>query len=224
MGVSNATPLYTGQWEGCNEGGIKMTQETFYSYESRTGVRAIDWNEFYAICKGLALAVEEFRPEVIVGIAKGGLYAATLLAHFFRVDIAPVSVTRRIDDRVVADDPFWRIRPDAALVAGKRVLVVDEIAGSGKTVGLVREEMERLGAAEVQVALAFAHSWGIDAAEYIGLVSDDFLCLPWGREIIQEGAFVMHPEYAHGLTEQGVEPGPHYLLGIEAGAGITRKR
>lgn len=192
-----------------------MSQETFYNYESRTGVRLIDWNEFYAICKGLALAVAPAQPQVIVGVVKGGLYAATLLSHFLRVDIVPVHVTRRIDDRVVADDPFWRIRPDAALIAGKRVLVVDEIAGSGKTVGLVRMEVERLGGASVQVALAFAHSWGTDTAEYIGLISDDFLCLPWGREIVQDDGFVIHPEYAHGLREQGVEPGPAHLLGIE---------
>ncbi|RLT43574.1 MAG: hypothetical protein DWI57_04195 [Chloroflexi bacterium] len=193
-----------------------MTVETFYSYERRTGVRTVDWNEFYAICKGLALAVAPYQPDVIVGVAKGGLYAATLLAHFLRVDIVPVAVTRRVDDRVVADDPFWRIRPDAALIHGKRVLVVDEIAGSGKTVGLVRAEAQRLGAAQVQVALAFAHSWGTDAAEYIGLISDDFLCLPWGREIVQNGGFVMHPEYLHGLRAQGVQPGPEHLLGIAA--------
>ncbi|MBI3959267.1 MAG: hypothetical protein HY328_10705 [Chloroflexi bacterium] len=199
-----------------------MSQESFYNYERRTGVRAIDWNEFYAICKGLALAVATYQPEVILGVAKGGLYAATLLSHFLRVDIVPVHVTRRVDDRVVADEPFWRIRPDGALIHGKRVLVVDEIAGSGKTVGLVRAEVERLGAAEVRVALAFAHSWGVDAAQYIGLVSDDFLCLPWGREIVQEGGFVMHPEYAHGLREQGVQPGPGHLLGIGALAAETQ--
>lgn len=193
-----------------------MSQETFYDYENRTGIRLIDWNEFYAICKGVALAVADYQPQVIVGIAKGGLYAATLLAHFFRVDIVPVHVSRRVDDRVVSDDPVWRIRPDGALLAGKRVLVVDEIAGSGKTVGMVRAEAERLGAVEVRVALAFAHSWGTGAADYIGLVSDDFLCLPWGREIVQDGGFVIHPEYAHGLRAQGAEPGPEHLLGIDA--------
>ena len=145
------------------------------------------------------------------------MYTATLLSHFLRVDIVPVHVTRRVDDRVVADDPFWRIRPDAALIQGKRVLVMDEIAGSGNTVGLVRAEAERLGATAVQVALAFAHSWGTDAAEYIGLVSDDFLCLLWGREIVENGEFVIHPEYAHGLRQQGVVPGPEHLLGIWGG-------
>lgn len=193
-----------------------MSQEIFYNYESRKGVRLVDWNEFYAICKGLALAVAPYQPEVIVGVAKGGLYAATLLAHFLRVDIVPVHITRRVDDRVVAEAPFWRIRPDAALIAGKRVLVVDEIAGSGQTVELARAEVERLGAASVAVALACAHSWGIEAAEYIGLISDDFLCLPWGREVAENGEFVIHPEYAQGLRAQGVQPGPAHLLGIGA--------
>lgn len=110
------------------------------------------------------------------------------------------------------DDPFWRIRPDTALIQGKRVLVVDEIAGSGNTVGLVRAEAERLGATAVQVALAF----GTDAAEYICLVSDDFLYLLRDREIVENGEFVIHPEYAHGLRQQGVVPGPEHLLGIGA--------
>lgn len=82
-----------------------MAEETFYDYKRRTGVRSIDWNEFYAICKGLALAVVPFQPEVIVGVAKGGLYTATLLSHFLRVDIVPVHVTRRVDDRVTWTTP-----------------------------------------------------------------------------------------------------------------------
>jgi hypoxanthine phosphoribosyltransferase len=47
------------------------------------------------------------------------------------------------------------------LVKGQRVLVVDEICGSGETLTLVKEKAESLGAKEIRSAVMYAHTWGV---------------------------------------------------------------
>lgn len=186
----------------------------YYLYHERKGIEPVSWEDFYGICKGLALAVEPFRPELILGIARGGLYPATLLAHILRVDIFPVYLTRRQNDEPVTDAPTWRLRPPGE-VAGRRVLIVDEICGSGATLETARAEVERMGAAAVRTAVCFAHTRGQDAPDYIGLISDALFLLPWGREIVEDGSFVPHPEYARALAMQGLDAST-LQLGIDA--------
>lgn len=48
----------------------------YYSYEKRKGILSISWDKFFGLCKGLALAVSPYDPEIILGVARGGLYAA----------------------------------------------------------------------------------------------------------------------------------------------------
>lgn len=52
-----------------------MTQP-FYNYGSRDGIKNITWNDFFGLCKGLALAVSADPPEMILGIICGGAAVA----------------------------------------------------------------------------------------------------------------------------------------------------
>ena len=78
--------------------------------------------------------------------------------------------------------PQWLQEPPA-LVLGRRVLVVDEISSSGETLRMVREKVAGLGAGAVRSAVLYAHTWGVDEPDYIGLISDALLLNPWDREV-----------------------------------------
>lgn len=186
----------------------------FYSYEQRENILPISWNDCFALCKGLALAVEPYRPEIILGIIRGGLYPATMLSHLLQAELYTIRLTRRFADRVVYDEPHWIVRPPE-IVAGRRVLIVDEICSEGLTIRMAREETLRAGAAEARGAVLYAHTWGQDIPDYIGLISDALILNPWDREIVRDGAFQVHPEYIHALEQQGRAPSPDFLLGVE---------
>ncbi|MEZ4769637.1 MAG: phosphoribosyltransferase family protein [Caldilineales bacterium] len=191
-----------------------MTQPP-YDYTKRAGVLPVSWNAFHGLCRALALGVQPWRPEMIVAVGRGGYYAGTLLAHMLRVDLAPVYLTRRENDQVVREHPEWIIEPPAA-VAGKRVLIVDEISGSGETVRLVRDKALALGAAEARVAVLYAHSQGLEEPDYIGLISDALILNPWDREVLTENGFAVHPEYREALAQQGLQPDPSFLIDAPA--------
>jgi hypoxanthine phosphoribosyltransferase len=92
------------------------------------------------------------------------------------------------------------------------VLIVDEICSSGETLAIVKARLETLGAAATRSAVLYAHTWGAAFPDYIGLISDALLLNPWDREILQNGEFTFHPEYAEALRQQGLQPDPSLLI------------
>ncbi|GAB4461457.1 MAG: hypothetical protein Kow00120_28720 [Anaerolineae bacterium] len=190
-----------------------MTNQS-YDYEARAGVRPISWEDFHALCKGLARAAARFAPEIILAVGRGGYYPGTLIAHMLQAEIYPVRLSRRVNDVIAYETPQWLLRPPA-LVAGRRVLVVDEISSTGETLRMVAAEAERMGAGAVRSAVLYAHTRGATTPDYIGLVSDALLLNPWDREIFKDGAFRFHPEYVDALAKQGVTPGPDLRIAAE---------
>jgi hypoxanthine phosphoribosyltransferase len=188
---------------------------TRLDYSWRKGVLPISWEDYFAICKGLARAVAPFQPDVILGIARGGLYPATLVSHLLRTELYAIQVTRRVRDVVVYGTPVWKVRPPPA-VAEQRVLIVDEICSEGLTLTMAREEVLRLGAREVRSAVMYAHERGRDIPDYIGIISDALILNPWDREIFADGMFVPHPEYVDAFKQQGITSPPPFLHGIDA--------
>ncbi len=172
-------------------------------YEKRKGVLPISWTHFHSLCKGLALAVDTYQPELILPVGRGGYYPGTLIAHILQVDIYPVRVSRRVNDVVTFPTPRWIVEPPAA-VKGRRVLIVDEISGSGETLTLVKQRVVELGAQSAKTAVLYAHSNGVETPDYIGLISDALFPNPWDREVLHDGAFRFHPEYVGALALQGV--------------------
>lgn len=188
-----------------------MTSNNPYDYSTRQGIHPISWNDFHSLCKGLALAVAQFDPEIILPIGRGGYYPGTLIAHMLQVEIYPIRLSRRIRDVVRYHIPKWLVEPPKE-VRDKRVLIVDEICGSGETIKMVTVSVKALSAAQIRSAVLYAHTWGIDVPDYIGLISDALLLNPWDREIIKHGAFQPHPEYAQAFDQQGLEMTSSHLI------------
>ena len=177
--------------------------ESSYDYSTRSGVRPIAWDEFHGLVKALVVAVAPWRPEVVLPVLRGGAYPGALLAQLLQIEVHPVRLSRRQDDVVVRETPRWLVEPPAA-VAGRRVLVVDEMCSSGQTLRMVKARALELGAAEVRTATLYAHTWGAAAVDYTGLITDALVMNPWDREVYRDGAFIFHPEYAVALAQQGV--------------------
>jgi len=182
-----------------------------YNYANRNGLLPISWDHFHGLCMALTAAVARYEPDIILPVGRGGFYPGTLISHMLQVDLYPVRLSRRIDDIVVHKTPQWAIKPPTS-VAGKRVLIVDEICDTGETLRIVREKTVPLGAAAVRAAVLYSHSWSIDIPDYIGLVSDALILNPWDREIWRDGRFQFHPELASALQSQGKSVDPQLLI------------
>ncbi len=172
-----------------------------YDYANRRGVHSISWEAFAELSARLAEAIEQAGAEVIVGIARAGLFPATVVACSLRRELYPVRITRRVNDEVTFQTPVWRV-PLMPEVAGKIVAVVDEIADTGETLDLVAAEARKQGAAQVVTAALVSHSWASPAPHITALVSDALVVFPWDWQVLIDGRWQPHPEIIAAITAQ----------------------
>lgn len=176
-----------------------------YDYAHRSGVRYLTWEDFARLTARLAELIEPCRPQVILGIARAGLFPATLVACSLRREFFPIRLTRRVDDVVTYAKPVWKV-PIPPEVAEKTVVVVDEIADTGQTLSTVVARLLELGASQVITASLVSHSWAEPAPQITALVSDEFIIFPWDQRVLSNGRWVTHPEIEAGLKAQSNSP------------------
>jgi uncharacterized protein len=157
------------------------------------GVLEVDWPFFGELCRALALRVaRDYEPEIVLGIAKAGVIPGVVVASILQTEFSSMAVTRHEEGAqpvLVAGPP--------ATIRGRRVLVVDETCDTGSTLKLALSEVRALRPAEVRSAVSF--KTGEYAPDYHAFETDNFIILPWDREIIQGGEIVIRPDYAARL-------------------------
>ncbi len=179
-----------------------------YDYARRRGVRQLGWDDVHRLARRLAEELERAGVEAVVGIARGGLIPATIVAAALRLDLYPARVSRRVGDVVAFERPVWRV-PVSGEVAGRAVAVIDEIADTGETLAVVAAGARAAGASRVVTAALACHTWADPAPDACPLVTDELVIFPWDAEVLVESAWRAHPEIAAAVKAQGErEAGP----------------
>jgi hypoxanthine phosphoribosyltransferase len=172
-----------------------------YDYSTRKGVEEISWEQFAGLAARLAERLSTERVEVVVGIARAGLFPATAVACALRKELFPVRITRRVNDLVTFPQPIWKVDVSKE-VEGKVVAVIDEIADTGETLRLVAQRGREQGAARVVTACLVGHSWAKPAPDQIALVTDALVIFPWDKQVYLDGRWQTHPELVGALKLQ----------------------
>ena len=157
------------------------------------GTLVVDWAFFGEICRALALRVaREYQPEVVLGIAKAGVIPGAVVASILQCDFASMIVTRQTE----GGEPVLVAGPPAS-IRGRRVVIVDETCDTGHTMRLALSEVRALRPAEVKTAVSF--KTGPFVPDYHAFETENFIILPWDREIVQNGELVTRPDYTARL-------------------------
>ncbi len=171
-----------------------MLQRTTQPGSSR-GVMEVDWEFFGELCRGLALKIaRDYDPEIVLGVTKAGVIPGVVVASILQKDFATIAITRPGKRR----RPTLLEDPPAALT-GLRVLIVDETCDSGDTLKLARATVKKAGPTEVRTAVSF--KTGGYSPDYHALATENFIILPWDREVVVDDELILRPEYAEKLDE-----------------------
>ena len=81
-----------------------------------------------------------FVPDVIVGIARGGLVPATMLSHYFNAPLVCLNVSLRDNKVDNGHDSMDTLADD--IRHEKRILLVDDICDSGETLRMIYEKVD----------------------------------------------------------------------------------
>ena len=139
----------------------------------------LTWWQIDRAIFSLADKLREYKPDVIVGIARGGLIPAVRLSHILGdIELKVIDVKFYTDINEHTEMPKITI-PIYGDLKGKRVVIVDDVSDTGKTLEVVINEVKRLGAKEIKVACLAMKPWTSVVPDFYVFRTDKWIVFPW---------------------------------------------
>ncbi|GAA1200356.1 phosphoribosyltransferase [Prauserella alba] len=153
--------------------------------ESEPEREVLTWDLFGTASRQLATAVADsgFRPDLILSIARGGLFVAGALGYALDVKnlhVMNVEFYTGVDERLDLPVMLPPV-PNAVDLAGAKVLVADDVADTGATLKLVRDFCAD-EVAEVRCAVVYEKPASTVACDYVWRRTDRWINFPWSTE------------------------------------------
>src|SRR5881392_198971 len=153
-----------------------MKSSRFVERESMT------WEDVGTAVEELAAQIEasSFRPDAVLALARGGLPAAGALAYALGVkNMATLNVEfyTGIDERL-AEPLLLPPVPDLALLRAERLLVVDDVADTGRTLALASKFCAQ-HVTEVRTAVLYEKPHSVVRCDFVWRRTDRWVNFPW---------------------------------------------
>jgi hypoxanthine phosphoribosyltransferase len=144
----------------------------------------VSWDEAYRLARTLAHKIIEsaYKPDIVIGIARGGLVPARMVCDFLLQDEL-ISV-RTEHWGVASKHKEARIKfslPKEADISGKKVLLVDDVADSGGSFSVIMDYLEEKDPLEIRTAVLQYKTCSTVVPEYWGEKLPDWkwIIYPW---------------------------------------------
>jgi uncharacterized protein len=145
----------------------------------------LDWAAYGTAVRELAADVADsgFRPDIILAIARGGLFVAGSLGYALSVKNLYVmnmefytGVGTRLDVPMILP-PYL----DPAELSDSRILVADDVADTGLTLQAVHEFSSGV-VAESRTAVLYEKPTSVVSCDYVWRRTDRWINFPWSTE------------------------------------------
>ncbi|HEX7145476.1 MAG TPA: phosphoribosyltransferase family protein [Gaiellaceae bacterium] len=140
------------------------------------------WEDLGTAVDDLAAQIraDGFGPDAVLALARGGLACAGALAYALGVkNMATLNVEfyTGVDERL--DEPLLLPPvPDLALLRAERLLVVDDVADTGRTLALASEFCLQHGP-EVRTAVLYEKPQSVVRCDFVWRRTDRWINFPW---------------------------------------------
>ncbi|MPV88913.1 phosphoribosyltransferase [Georgenia ruanii] len=179
---------------------MSETTPTFEAAPTTTAREVLGWEEFGEAARELARTVVRsgWMPDVVVAVARGGLVPAGAVAYALDVK-AMGTLNVEFYTGVAETLPEPVVLPplmDTSDLPGRRVLVVDDVADSGRTLALVMEMIRAHGLpaeadgagdgaglpVEARSAVIYAKPRSVIEPDYVWRHTDRWINFPWSAQ------------------------------------------
>ncbi|TMI06952.1 phosphoribosyltransferase [Candidatus Bathyarchaeota archaeon] len=144
---------------------------------------APSWDDVYDMMIELARQIKGggYSPEVIVGVSRGGWPPARVMSDLLEnPNLANIKVEFYTNIGVTAERPKIT-QPVTSGVAGKRVLVVDDVADSGHSLRVTVKHLARKGAREIRVCTLYLKPKSVFKPNHYARTTSKWIIFPWER-------------------------------------------
>lgn len=142
----------------------------------------VSWEEAYRLAKILSRKIKSsgFEPDLVIGIARGGLVPARVVCDFLlQKDLAAIKVEHW---GIAATLGKAKIKfPLPIDISGKRVLIVDDVADTGDTFSVIMDYIKGKAPLEVKTAVLHYKTCSTSVPDYWAERQDKWkwIIYPW---------------------------------------------
>jgi len=142
------------------------------------------WESIYEMLLELARRIRKdgYKPDIIVGVARGGWPVARIMSDLLEnPDIANVKVEFYLGVAETKGEPMIT-QSVSVPVKDKNVLLVDDVADTGKSLALVKKHLNEQGGANVKTATIYYKPWSILKPDWFERQTERWIVFPWERK------------------------------------------
>ena len=170
------------------------------------------WNQIYDMLLGQGQKIQSdgYKPDIIVGIARGGLVPSRILADLLETrDFAIITIEYYVGIGQRSKEPILKQCLHTQL-PDKKVLLVDDVSDGGRSLQLAKKHLQEQGAKEIRIATVYCKPGTITMPDYFEKETNHWIVFPWEAKetmakIIQkaEGKRAINKEIAN-LVKAGL--------------------
>ncbi len=151
------------------------------------------WNQIYEmlLCQSQKILSQNYQPDIVVAVTRGGLIPARILADLLETrDFTTIQIEFYSDINQTNSEPTLK-QPLTVNAAGKKVLVVDDIADTGKSLRLAKTHIQVQAAKEIKTATLYQKPQSVITPDFYEKQTVNWVVFPWDtketlRKIIQK--------------------------------------
>ncbi|MBU4490957.1 MAG: phosphoribosyltransferase [Euryarchaeota archaeon] len=142
----------------------------------------VSWEEAYRLAKILSRKIKSsgFEPDLVIGIARGGLVPARIVCDFLlQKDLAAIKVEHW---GIAATLGKAKIKfPLPIDISGKKILIVDDVADTGDTFSVIMDYIKEKAPSEVKTAVLHYKTCSTSVPDYWAERQDEWkwIIYPW---------------------------------------------
>ncbi|MHA2386044.1 MAG: phosphoribosyltransferase [Candidatus Thorarchaeota archaeon] len=141
----------------------------------------LTWEDVYNLTLRLSERVVEsgFKPDAVVGIARGGWIPARILSDVLYADtLQNIRIEYYSDVGKKGREPKIT-QPITGSMKGKSILLVDEVADTGDSLYYAIDHVGALGAGDVKTAVLHWKPWSRVKPDYYMVQTESWTVYPW---------------------------------------------
>ena len=115
------------------------------------------WNQIYEmlLCQAQKIKTQNYRPDLIVAIARGGVVPARILSDLLETpNLNFIQIEFYTNINLTLQEPILK-QTLTTNVTDKKTLLIDDIADTGKSLKLAKTHLQQQGAIEIKTATLY---------------------------------------------------------------------
>ncbi len=156
---------------------------------------SVTWKQLHSATYALTEKIKsnKIKPDLIVGIARGGLTIAHIASDFLRLPLASFTISSYKDlKQQKMSEISFHVGGD---LKNKHVLLMDDVSDTGKTFVRGIEYLKSLGASQITTASPYIKPWTKHFPDYYVKKVDEWIIFPYDmRETVEAVSKMMKKE------------------------------